>query len=182
MQEFEKFRQFRWRIYIGGPYSGRKQKDDPDVPAEINTNIQKARNTALRLAEMGYSWYCPHLNTCHFEQDCQLPHTHDAYLPPDFSWISCCDAIILTDGWEGSYGTTQEIEYAKSLNIPVFETLIDLDRHFKRIDGFISNHEYLQESRENGESRFRSWVREYEKIYNEYINKKLKQKDSSYGT
>lgn len=45
------------------------------------------------------------------------------------NWLSVCDAIVLTPGWNQSPGTLAEIKYAKDLGIPVFQTLESLIEH-----------------------------------------------------
>lgn len=42
------------------------------------------------------------------------------------SWLEVCDAVVLTPKWRKSSGTLAEIELAKELGIPVFNTLEDL--------------------------------------------------------
>ena len=162
-----------WRVYIAGPYSGKHLADDKDDShQQISENIAKARQASIQLAELGFAWFCPHLNSEHFEVDCKLPHTYESYLPPDFTWIEACDALYLLPGWEKSHGTGQEVAYAKSLGIPVFTSLTELDNHFTKLDGFITDKTYLQTQRETGERRFRLWYKNYEEIFDGYITKK----------
>jgi len=47
------------------------------------------------------------------------------------SWLKRCDAMILTPKWQQSTGTLAEIELAKELNIPVFESLDKLIEYDK---------------------------------------------------
>ena len=42
------------------------------------------------------------------------------------TWLGKCDAVVLTPGWQKSPGTLKEIEKAKELGIPVFESLQEL--------------------------------------------------------
>ncbi|KKL48709.1 hypothetical protein LCGC14_2322790 [marine sediment metagenome] len=39
------------------------------------------------------------------------------------SWLEACDAVVLTPNWQKSTGTLAEIEHAKKIGIPVFESL-----------------------------------------------------------
>lgn len=45
------------------------------------------------------------------------------------SWIEACDAVLLVKGWRKSAGTKKEIELAKRLNIPVFESIEDMVKY-----------------------------------------------------
>ena len=48
------------------------------------------------------------------------------------SWLEVCDAMILTPKWRKSPGTLAEIELAKKLGIPVFDTLDDLEDYVEK--------------------------------------------------
>jgi len=42
------------------------------------------------------------------------------------SWLEVCDAVLLTPGWQRSPGTLTEIERAKVLGMPIFNSLEEL--------------------------------------------------------
>jgi hypothetical protein len=42
-------------------------------------------------------------------------------------WLCSADAVFLVPGWETSTGTRKEIELANSLDIPVFNSLEELN-------------------------------------------------------
>ena len=42
------------------------------------------------------------------------------------TWLSKCDAMILTQGWQKSTGTLAEIKFAEEHDIPVFKSLKEL--------------------------------------------------------
>jgi len=48
------------------------------------------------------------------------------------SWLEVCDAMVLTPKWRKSPGTLAEIEHAKKLGIPVFDTLDDLEDYVEK--------------------------------------------------
>ena len=48
------------------------------------------------------------------------------------SWLKRCDAMILTPKWRKSPGTLIEIGLAKKLEIPVFDTLDDLEDYVEK--------------------------------------------------
>ena len=48
------------------------------------------------------------------------------------AWLKRCDALLLTPKWRKSPGTLAEIELAKKLGIPVFDTLDDLEDYVEK--------------------------------------------------
>lgn len=95
-------------VYLAGKYSG-----------DIEANIDYARDLAIELWEEGYTVICPHLNTAHFETDCDL--TYEEYLQGDFEIILRCDAVVMMPNWRDSAGATQEYEWAMRHSVPVYE-------------------------------------------------------------
>lgn len=106
-------------VYVSGKYSG-------EDATEIEENIQTARRVAIELWELGHAVICPHLNTAHFEEDCQL--LYDDYIEGDLDILTRCDVIVMLPGWEESRGANVEKGCADRLGIPVYEypTLPDL--------------------------------------------------------
>jgi len=94
-------------VYVSGKYTG-----------DVDANIGAARAVAIRLWEMGHAVLCPHLNTQHFEIDCQV--TYDQYIEGDLNMVARCDAMVMVNGWEASKGAKIEKEYAEKLGIPIF--------------------------------------------------------------
>ena len=94
-------------IYVSGKYTG-----------DVDENILAARSVAIRLWELGHAALCPHLNTAHFEHDCNVGY--DQYIEGDLNMIARCDAIVMVNGWEESKGAKIEKEYAEKLVMPVY--------------------------------------------------------------
>lgn len=94
-------------IYVSGKYSG-----------DIAKNIAEARKVAIRLWEKGHAVLCPHLNTQHFEMDCNAEY--DDYVNGDLEMVVRCDAMVMIPGWEDSRGAVIEKIYAESLGIPIY--------------------------------------------------------------
>ena len=103
-------------LYLAGPYRG-----------DIDANITAARKVAIELWERGYTVICPHLNTAHFEVDCNLPESE--YIRRDLEILSRCDAIVMLPGWEKSEGACAELDYAliDRDDILVYYSADDLD-------------------------------------------------------
>jgi hypothetical protein len=105
-------------IYISGKYSG-----------DIETNIRKAREAAIKVWEAGFTALTPHLNTIHFEQDCKC--RYEDYINGDLALLTNCDAILMLDNWEESQGAKIERQYAVERCIPVFYNINGLTEKIK---------------------------------------------------
>ena len=100
-------------IFISGPYRG-------ETPHDINTNIDRARDVAEYLWEIGYGVFCPHLNSAHM--DGIAPDEN--FLEADLEIMErTCDALVCVTGWENSEGACAEVDWARKIPIPVFKTL-----------------------------------------------------------
>lgn len=87
-------------VYIAGPYNG------PDYH-RIEENIGQARKAAAFLAENGIGFFCPHLNSAHFEVI--TPNVGEAYWREmDLKFLPMCDAMLMLDRWEESSGADTE--------------------------------------------------------------------------
>ncbi|HRF49353.1 MAG TPA: DUF1937 family protein [Anaerolineales bacterium] len=98
-------------VYVSGPYTAKTHD-------EISANIQAAREVAIKLWEMGHAVICPHLNTAHFEVDCNAKY--DDYMRGDFELLAVCDAIVMLPNWRDSNGAVAELNYANELGMGVF--------------------------------------------------------------
>lgn len=109
------------RIYIAG-------KLNDDACGYIK-NLHRMIKTARAVRRMGFAVYVPGNDFLEglVAGDFDYPEYFDNSQP----WLAASDAVFLTPGWETSEGTKREIEYARSLNIPVFQDLekmrIDLE-------------------------------------------------------
>lgn len=101
-------------IYVSGKYSG-----------DIDANIQKAREASIKLWELGYTVFCPHLNTFHFEKDCKC--FYEDYINGDIEILRRCNAVFMLDGWKDSLGAVKEHKFALVWGIPAFYTLEELE-------------------------------------------------------
>jgi len=86
---------------------------------EIEANIAVAREAAVFLAQNRIPYFCPHLNSCHFEVI--VPAA-----PPEFWYemdirlLHGATAMLLLPGYMDSKGTLGEIEVAERLGINIF--------------------------------------------------------------
>jgi len=100
-------------LYICGPYSG------PDTKVVTN-HIMTARTHAIEAWRKGWTVFCPHLNTAHFER-CIPEIEHSVWVGADLDIISRLDpdAILLLPGWSGSQGSLREHRLASELGIKI---------------------------------------------------------------
>lgn len=104
--------------YIAGPYTGQGGVHDARAYLEIERNIAQARELAAELVELGLGFFCPHMNSAHFE--IITPNVSpDFWYELDLRFLPVCDVVVLLPGWERSPGTRREIEKAKGLRIPI---------------------------------------------------------------
>lgn len=89
-------------VYIAGPYG------DAGGYLAIERNIAKARDAAAWLASNGLGYYCPHLNSAHFEAI--VPNVPvEFWYAMDLALMPIADALLVLDGWTESKGTQAEI-------------------------------------------------------------------------
>jgi uncharacterized protein DUF4406 len=98
----------RKKIYVAGPYS----KGDTVL------NVREAILAGDRLWALGYAPLIPHLT--HFWH-LLCPHDYETWLAYDNELLPCCDAVLRLPG--GSSGTDKEVALARSLGLPVYESV-----------------------------------------------------------
>jgi len=97
-------------IYIAGKYRA-------PCEWEIVQNIRTAEKAALFVWQHGAAALCPHKNTALFGG---APGCHDeVWLKGDCEMLLRCDAVFAIDGWRDSNGARDEIDLARTNNIPV---------------------------------------------------------------
>ena len=94
-------------VYIAGAYTGNNFE-------EIDANIKKAEAFAVALANRGIGFFCPHLNTAHFET--KSTATYEFYLEMNLAILDRCDGMLLMPGWETSRGAMGEYLHVQSGN------------------------------------------------------------------
>lgn len=105
-------------VYIAGPYRG-KATHDAGGYFEIDANINRAKEAAATLAQLGIPFFCPHLNSAHFEVI--APDVKPVYwLEMDMIFVDLASVLWVLDGWRDSQGTRGEIARAEGNGQPVF--------------------------------------------------------------
>jgi Domain of unknown function (DUF4406) len=98
-------------IYIAGPYRGPSEY-------QVLLNIRRAEEMALRVWRSGAACICPHKNTAFFGGAAD----DSVWLKGDLEIVRRCDAVVCVEGWNTSRGAIGEVELARQLGIPVFQS------------------------------------------------------------
>lgn len=108
------------RVYVAGKLN--------DMAVNYLYNVHKMMVTAEEARLAGFSVFVPAID---LTMGIKFGYNdyHD-YFDNSQPWLAVSDAVLLTPGWETSAGTAKEIELAKSLGIPVFETLVEMKEAF----------------------------------------------------
>ena len=110
------------RVYVAGAYSATNVIDVLD-------NMRKGMRLSTEVMLAGFAPFCPWLDY-HFQlqlREGEALSVND-YYQYSLTWLEVSDAVLLVPGWEHSKGTIEEIKVAKSLNIPVYYTLVKLKK------------------------------------------------------
>ena len=94
--------------YIAGPYRA-------STKLGVIRNIIKARKIAKKYWALGYTVFCPHMNSA--LMDGCAPD--EVFLKGDLEFLRHADILVVIPGWERSTGTIAEIEFAKAKGIPI---------------------------------------------------------------
>jgi len=98
--------------FVCGPYRAGHGRS-------VLENIRNAEAVAIELWRKGYVAFCPHKNTAHF--DGILPD--GAWLAGDMTMLARCDLLVTVPGWEESEGARAEVEWARSVAMPIHHDL-----------------------------------------------------------
>lgn len=107
------------RVYIAGPYS------HPDPV----TNTAEAIAAGNALSALGFYPYIPHLSLFW-----HLLHPHEIgfWYKHDLAWLEVCDALLRLPG--ASTGADGEEARAHELGIPVYRTILEIERYFDAVE------------------------------------------------
>lgn len=97
-------------IYVAGKYRGRTTNEQAE-------NILHAQRVAIRLWELGWVVFCPHLNTANFNWYSNLPD--EVWLNGGLKFLELCQAILMLKGFEESVGAKRELEVAIEMGLTV---------------------------------------------------------------
>ena len=124
-------------IYVAGPYRGKTATaHNWTVYSDIDANINEARRWAIKLAGDGIPYFCPHLNSAHFEVITpEVPPNY--WLEMDLEILRHAWGILLVPGWRESSGSRTELDFArdKGLNRYTHNLYDDLVREWREYNG-----------------------------------------------
>jgi len=106
------------KVYVAGKLNG--------MACDYNKHMHRMIIWSEKVRRLGYAVFVPGLDLLVgvVMGDLDYPDYFDNSQP----WLAASDAVFVTPGWEDSKGTEREIEYAKSLGIPVYFDLDILDK------------------------------------------------------
>ena len=92
------------KVYIAGPLRA-------ETEYLQQQNLRRARLEAENFWRMGFSVFCPHLNTAGMSG---LLDNEDDFIEGDLQWLRCTDIAIFIPGWSGSKGAV--LEHNEAIN------------------------------------------------------------------
>ena len=92
------------KVYISGPLRA-------ETEYLQQQNLRRARLEAENFWRMGFSVFCPHLNTAGMSG---LLDNEDDFIEGDLQWLRCADIAIFIPGWSGSKGAV--LEHNEAIN------------------------------------------------------------------
>ncbi len=116
-------------VYIAGPYMEQGGGHDWAYYTNIDMHITEARYWAIHLVDQNIPYFCPHLNSAHFEVFCPAAKLEFWY-DMDNLFLPHSSALLLIPGWDKSTGARDEKGLAEELGIPCytykrFDELVD---------------------------------------------------------
>ena len=106
------------RVYVAGPYSANSVLD-------VLKNIGRGEKACADLFAMGYAPFCPWHDKSFVTDRPDDEFTVSQFYEYSLAWLKVSDAVVLLPGWENSKGTLKEIEVAKEVGIPVFDSITE---------------------------------------------------------
>jgi len=119
-------------VYIGGLLTPRGTYSK-NLAIDHQINLKKNIRAGLDAFFAGFDPFVPAFDNV-FWMVMQNGETITESMIKRYSktWLKRCDALLLTPKWRKSPGTLAEIELAKKLEIPVFDTLDDLEDYVEK--------------------------------------------------
>lgn len=103
-------------VYLSGPMT---------TGGNFPVNIRRGIELAAVLVDAGYVVICPHEKA--FGMEMLAPRGYEAWMEYDFRCIEASDAVLrMSDGFGNplpSNGGDREVQYAKTLDIPVYYSI-----------------------------------------------------------
>lgn len=112
----------RFRVYVAGPLS----------QGDREANVQRAVQVGLKLLEMGYAVFIPHLSYFIDQAGVDGTESWERWLQSDCSWISVADVVLRLPG--ASRGADREVAFAQERGILVLHSLEECEQLLQYAD------------------------------------------------
>lgn len=113
------------RVYVAGPLTPRGSREDTKNPAvEYLYNVRDMIRAGVQLIENGYSPYIPGIDLQLFLSG---DITEEQIKNVSMAWLEKSDAVLVLPYTDSSTGVIAELERARSLGIPVFDSVSDIN-------------------------------------------------------
>lgn len=113
------------KVYVAGSYSA---SNILDVLDNMRTGMRLGTEVLLAGFSPFVPWFDYHFQLMLREgEKLTIEHYHNYCFP----WLECCQAILVVPNSENSKGTQAELAKARELNIPIFNSLDELEEYFK---------------------------------------------------
>lgn len=103
-------------VYVCGPITAKTREAHA-------ANLERGRRAGFEVWGMGAMAIVPHLNSLKMYEN---GVDGAAIYLGDLELMKRCDAVLVLDGWEASFGCNLEVSWAHHNGMPVFHTLIEL--------------------------------------------------------
>lgn len=105
------------KVYIASPYT----------LGDMAVNVKTQIDMVDKLMDEGFAPFAPLYS--HFQHMIH-PRPYTDWIEMDLEWVSVCDCLLRLPG--KSSGADDEVKHANKLKIPVFYSLEDLLKHYKK--------------------------------------------------
>lgn len=115
------------KVYVAGAYSANNIID-------CLKNIGRGEEYSARIFMLGFAPFCPWHDKDYVIKNWGEDFTVKMFYDYSIAWLDVSDVMFLVPGWENSKGTLAEIERAKELNIPIFDTIEELKEYKETVE------------------------------------------------
>jgi hypothetical protein len=122
------------RVYVAGLLTPRGYWSTNQA-IDYLINVREMSRWGLEAFQAGFDPFVPAFDFMFWFVAEGQPITEAMIKRYSKNWLAVCDAVMLTPGWQKSSGTLAEIKYAKTLGIPVFDSLEELIKFTEETDG-----------------------------------------------
>ena len=104
-------------LFIVGPFRA-------STPWGVEQNIRRAEAVAFNVWMSGNAAICPHTNTRYFDKSAD----DDLWLEGAKAILARCDGVVTVEGWEASEGSLAEVALARTLGMPVYRGVLEIEQ------------------------------------------------------